>query len=77
MPYFTRDSVRLYYEDHGQGLPILLTHGFAASTGMWQPQIDVFRVPPRFLRTCTLRSWINISKFYKDCLKQRIYYATI
>ena len=44
MPYFTRDSVRLYYEDHGQGLPILLTHGFAASTGMWQPQIDVFGV---------------------------------
>ncbi len=56
MPYFTRDSVRLYYEDHGQGLPILLTHGFAASTGMWQPQIDVFRVPPRFIRTCTLRN---------------------
>lgn len=56
MPYFTRDSVRLYYEDHGQGLPILLTYGFAASTGMWQPQIDVFRVPPRFLRTCTLRN---------------------
>ncbi len=42
MPYFTRDDVRLYYEDHGQGLPILLTHGFAASTGMWQPQIDAF-----------------------------------
>jgi pimeloyl-ACP methyl ester carboxylesterase len=43
MPYVTRDAVRLYYEDHGQGLPILLTHGFAASTGMWRPQIDVFK----------------------------------
>jgi pimeloyl-ACP methyl ester carboxylesterase len=49
MPYFTRDSVRLYYEDHGQGLPILLTHGFAASTGMWQPQIDVFKQQYRLI----------------------------
>ena len=32
MPYFTRDSVRLYYEDHGYDLPILLTHGFAAAS---------------------------------------------
>ena len=31
MPYFTRDFVRLYYEDHGYDLPILLTHGFAAA----------------------------------------------
>lgn len=43
MPYLTRNGVRLYYEDHGQGLPILLTHGFGASTGMWQPQIDAFQ----------------------------------
>lgn len=49
MPYFTRDSVRLYYEDHGQGLPILLTHGFAASVGMWQPQIDVFKQQYRLI----------------------------
>src|SRR5687767_12657523 len=42
MPYFTRDGVRLYYEDHGQGTPILLTHGFAAATGMWRPQIEAF-----------------------------------
>ena len=32
MPYFTRDSVRLYYEDHGYDLPILLTHGFTATS---------------------------------------------
>ena len=43
MPYLTRNGVRLYYEDHGQGLPILLTHGFGAATGMWQPQIDAFQ----------------------------------
>ena len=49
MPYITRDAVRLYYEDHGQGPPILLTHGFAASTGMWRPQIDVFQAQYRLI----------------------------
>ena len=43
MPYLTRDRVRLYYEDHGQGLPILLSHGFGASTGMWRGQIEALQ----------------------------------
>jgi pimeloyl-ACP methyl ester carboxylesterase len=43
MPYLTREGVRLYYEDHGQGLPILLSHGFGASTRMWQGQVAAFK----------------------------------
>lgn len=43
MPYLTRNGVRLYYEDHGQGDPLLLTHGYGASTGMWQPQLSAFQ----------------------------------
>lgn len=45
MPYLNRDGgVRLYYEDSGgRGLPILLTHGFGASTGMWRGQVEAFR----------------------------------
>jgi pimeloyl-ACP methyl ester carboxylesterase len=43
MPHLTRDGVQIYYEDHGQGIPILLSHGFGASTGMWQGQIEAFR----------------------------------
>lgn len=43
MPYLTRDGVQIYYEDHGQGLPILLSHGFGASTAMWHWQIEAFR----------------------------------
>jgi pimeloyl-ACP methyl ester carboxylesterase len=44
MPYLDRDSVRLYYEDSGgNGLPILLSHGFGASTGMWRGQVEEFR----------------------------------
>ena len=43
MPYLTRDGVRLYYEDHGQGLPILLSHGYGASARMWDGQIKAFQ----------------------------------
>lgn len=43
MPYLTRDGVRLYYEDHGQGVALLLSHGFGASTGMWRGQVEAFQ----------------------------------
>jgi pimeloyl-ACP methyl ester carboxylesterase len=43
MPYLTRDGIGIYYEDHGHGLPILVSHGFGASTGMWQGQVDALR----------------------------------
>jgi pimeloyl-ACP methyl ester carboxylesterase len=43
MPHLTRDGVRLYYEDYGQGLPLLLSHGFGASTHMWQGQVEAFQ----------------------------------
>ncbi len=49
MPDLTRNGVRLYYEDHGQGVPILLTHGFAASAGMWQPQLEAFQSTYRLI----------------------------
>ncbi len=43
MPYLGRHGVRMYYEDHGQGLPLLLSHGYGAATGMWQGQVEAFR----------------------------------
>jgi pimeloyl-ACP methyl ester carboxylesterase len=49
MPYLRRDGIQLYYEDHGRGLPILLSHGFGASTGMWQPQIEAFQKTYRLI----------------------------
>lgn len=49
MPYLTRDGVCIYYEDHGQGVPILLSHGFAASTGMWRGQVEVFQQAYRLI----------------------------
>jgi pimeloyl-ACP methyl ester carboxylesterase len=41
MPLLDRDGVKLYYEVHGTGEPVvLLTHGYTASTEMWQGQIE-------------------------------------
>ena len=39
MAYLERGGVRLHYELHGcnEGIPLLLTHGFGASSQMWAP----------------------------------------
>ncbi len=39
MPTFNRNGVNLYYEVHGSGPALLLTHGFSATTEMWKPNI--------------------------------------
>ena len=43
MAYVTRDGVRLYYEDHGSGPAVLLSHGYGATSQMWQDQVAVFK----------------------------------
>lgn len=40
MPKLNRDGVDLYYEIHGNGPPLLLTHGFSATSEMWRGQIE-------------------------------------
>jgi pimeloyl-ACP methyl ester carboxylesterase len=42
VPYLDRDGVRIHYEASGPpdgATPLLLTHGFSASSAMWQPNI--------------------------------------
>lgn len=39
MPKLKRDGVELYYEVHGSGPAILLTHGYSATSQMWRGQI--------------------------------------
>jgi pimeloyl-ACP methyl ester carboxylesterase len=41
MAKLERDGVQLYYEAHGEGPALLLTHGFSATCQMWKGQIDV------------------------------------
>jgi pimeloyl-ACP methyl ester carboxylesterase len=40
MPRLNRDGVELYYEVHGEGPVILLTHGYGSTAQMWRGQID-------------------------------------
>ena len=40
MPNINRDGVALYYEVHGSGPPLLLTHGYSSTSAMWQGQIE-------------------------------------
>jgi proline iminopeptidase len=43
MPYATApDNVRLYYEEVGQGTPILFVHEFASDHRGWEPQLREF-----------------------------------
>jgi pimeloyl-ACP methyl ester carboxylesterase len=39
MPEINRDGVHLYYEVHGSGPVLLLTHGYSSTSAMWQGQI--------------------------------------
>ena len=42
MPKLNRDGVELYYEVHGEGPPVLLTHGYSSSSHMWEGQVAAF-----------------------------------
>jgi len=43
MPYVQREGVNLYYEDHGSGPAILLSHGYSATSKMWAEQTEAFK----------------------------------
>lgn len=40
MPRIDRDRVGIYYELHGDGPPLLLTHGYSSTSAMWHGQVD-------------------------------------
>jgi len=42
MPKLSRAGVQIYYEVHGQGPALLLSHGYSATSQMWHGQIDAF-----------------------------------
>jgi pimeloyl-ACP methyl ester carboxylesterase len=42
MPKLNRDGVEIYFEIHGEGRPLLLTHGYSATSQMWRGQIEPF-----------------------------------
>jgi pimeloyl-ACP methyl ester carboxylesterase len=40
MPKIDRDGVKIYYEVHGNGPPLILTHGYSSTSAMWKGQIE-------------------------------------
>jgi pimeloyl-ACP methyl ester carboxylesterase len=40
MPTIDRDGVKIYYEVHGNGPPLILTHGYSSTSEMWKGQIE-------------------------------------
>ena len=40
MPTVNRNGVNIYFETHGDGPAIFLTHGFSDNLGIWQNQIE-------------------------------------
>jgi pimeloyl-ACP methyl ester carboxylesterase len=43
MPMLDRDGVRIHYEVHGAGPPVLLSHGYRATCRMWDGQIAALK----------------------------------
>jgi pimeloyl-ACP methyl ester carboxylesterase len=39
MPFLDRNGVKIHYEDHGHGPPVLLSHGYSATCRMWDGQV--------------------------------------
>jgi len=46
MPFLERDGVRIFYEAAGEGPPVLLSHGYSATSRMWRGQVEV--LAPRY-----------------------------
>ena len=50
MPYSTtRDGVRIYFEEHGQGEPVLLAYGIGGNAGMWEPNVEALSAGHRLI----------------------------
>src|SRR5450432_3355241 len=43
MAKLNRNGVAIHYEVHGNGPPILLSHGYSATCRMWDGQIAAFK----------------------------------
>ncbi len=49
MPKALVNGINMYYEDHGMGFPVILTHGFAGTTRSWSGQVVAFSGKYRFI----------------------------
>lgn len=49
MPKAFINNINMYYEEHGRGFPLVLTHGFAGTSQSWAGQVPAFSKKYRFI----------------------------
>jgi pimeloyl-ACP methyl ester carboxylesterase len=49
MTFADVNGVRLYYEEHGHGFPVLLTHGYGSNAAAWTPQVPALSANHRLI----------------------------
>ncbi len=49
MPVFTHNGIKLFYEDFGEGQPVLLLHGLTSNSAMFYREIDFFKQERRVI----------------------------
>src|SRR4029453_6672830 len=47
--FTTTAGVRIYYEEHGTGEPLLLAYGIGGNAGMWQPNVAALAARHRLI----------------------------
>jgi 3-oxoadipate enol-lactonase len=49
MPTAQVNAINIYYQSHGSGEPLLLSHSFTSDSSMWTMQIPAFSRRYRFI----------------------------
>lgn len=49
MAFFTHDNARIYFEEHGQGEPVIAVHGLIENTRYWKRITDIISGKCRFI----------------------------
>ena len=57
MPYAKLDEIELYYEEAGEGYPIVLGHGGFSDITEWDPQVEALSKRFRVIRYDPTRVW--------------------
>lgn len=45
MPYQSSNGIRIYYEIHGKGEPLILIGGLGGDRTFWQPHVETLSLP--------------------------------
>ena len=49
MSYYYSGNIKLYYEEHGRGSPVVWLHGFSLDRRMWRYQVEYFAARYRMI----------------------------